>query len=131
MLKGQITIEYLLLGVIGLSLIFIALISLKGINQSFISGYNVLQFKDDVVNLNTAMDDVCVLGKGNQRTVTVKEDIALQKNGDIIRYSEGRGNNAHSIPKKLICDIETKHINSGKNIVRWDSLLNRIIVEQK
>jgi len=122
--------EYLLLGVIGLSLIIIALVSLRGINQNFIMGYDTLQFKNDIVNLNGAINEVCILGKGNQRIVTIKGGIGVQEEENHISRYKSDNVNIPSIPEKIDCNITAGHITKGNVVVTWNVMANKIELKQ-
>ena len=123
--KGQVSLEYLILAAIGLSLILVALISLNSINKKFMKGYDILQFKNDADQLNSAINEVCILGKGNQRNVLIHEDINVIQMGDKVRYVY-QNDIKNSVLKKSYCNLGITHLSKGKINIYYNDMLNRI-----
>ncbi len=106
MLKGQASLEYLLISLIGLALLSLSVVSLKGIASSAFNGGSAIAFRDSALQLATAIDEVCLLGNGNGQTVVLPMALSIyseqtsEQNGDAdldggawaVRFSSANGN---------------------------------------
>ena len=126
-IKGQITVEYLLLAIIGLAVISISAYALAKIKSSFDTSVKISRFSSDAENMYENMKEVCVLGKGNARTMKINEQIKISKDNGvlILKSSEGR------IVKKLGCDLEETSIGPGQIEIYWDEGMKRIRIQEK
>jgi len=131
-MKGQVTLEYLILGAIGLSLILVSLVSLSSISKSFGEGRNILAFKDDVNRLYHAMSEVCILGSGNRRIVLIHGTIHVQKNGDVVVFEnvDGALSEKNRIVKKLICSVEDTTVEGPRVAVDTNQITRAIQIVQ-
>jgi len=115
-MKGQATIEYLLLSLIGLSLISFSVISLAKIKGSWEEAYENTLFKSSATALASAMDEACSLGDGNSRTVYVKArmDISGDETGSGKYYALFSDEQGREMPIGTFCEIGSSSDVHGK-----------------
>ena len=90
-MKGQVSVEYLLLLAIGLVLIGFsvgALSVIKGM-EGEMGSLEMAQVSAGA--LKGAGDEVCALGDGNSRTLDFSWEVSLECSNDVIKASVGEG----------------------------------------
>ncbi len=92
-MKGQASLEYLLLAVAALAMVGLSAIFLKGLESSSRSGADALRFRHDGSMLKNAISEVCALGDGNGRELSLEREISTESakspEGWAIRLSSG------------------------------------------
>ena len=86
-MKGQVTVEYLLLFSIGLVLIAFAIGALAVIKDTNDQLASLEQAKIAVATLKSAGDSACALGNGNSRIVDLAWEVSLECEANVIRVS--------------------------------------------
>ena len=89
LMKGQVTVEYLLLFSVGLVLISFAVGALVVIRDAEASLTSLEKAEVAVSSLKSAGDEVCALGDGNSRVVELGWEVDLECSGDVIKASVG------------------------------------------
>jgi len=120
-LKAQVTMEYLLLTLIGLALLTVSIVSLGIIKQSAERSFRMLSFSSYVNNLYTTMNEVCAMGTGNSQSVSISyfpieityTDVGVRK---IYRFNDDAIN--ASIVKTAICPLSTGKIVKENAIIK-------------
>ncbi len=110
------TVEYLLLSVIALSLISFSVLALAHIRDSSARAYAALLFKSSAIDLGNAMDEVCALGAGNSRMVYVKQavDVSGGQSG-AMHYAEFQDSQyGLSLSRKTFCPVNSADSLHGK-----------------
>lgn len=124
-MKGQVTIEYLLITLIALTLLSFSLHALASANAAQQAGYEKAKFLSDANDLSHAMKEVCVLGDGNSRKINLKSEIKISRGKTVVM--EGVMENAtHS--EELPCTVSSSGTFSGTVYVKNDG--GSIVVEQ-
>lgn len=101
--RGQITIEYLVLSVVALALLSVSIAILLQINKASHQAIDNIAFRKSALDLYATVEEVCALGAGNSRTVTIKRDILVSRSGqDIILENKDIG----SIKIELVCPYD-------------------------
>jgi uncharacterized protein (UPF0333 family) len=98
-MRAQITLEYLILFVISifiLSFSFFALITIKDHSERT---FKLLALKSDSLKIYNAIEDVCALGSGNTRRISINVPINVSAETNIIVFENGE----HRIVKGLKC----------------------------
>ena len=101
--RGQVTLEWLMLGLVALALLAIAAMALSRAQeaQTTLSEQRVLQLQ--VEELGYYADQICVLGEGNARMVTLSsQSFELRYENGGLNMSMGK----HSASRSTICPIE-------------------------
>ncbi|MEK6982153.1 MAG: hypothetical protein AABX38_04445 [Candidatus Micrarchaeota archaeon] len=65
-MKAQLSLEYLLLTVVILAVLFFAVANLSKLNNAATLTVDSYKFKSDAQNLFNKIDEVCILGNGNR-----------------------------------------------------------------
>jgi len=100
-MKGQITLEYLVISLVALVLLSIAFTALFKIKEMSDASYELIQFKGAVERIHSASKELCALGDGNSREIDVVTLVKIEMHGDNVKYSHGD----HSIVRKLDCNL--------------------------
>jgi len=87
LMKGQVTVEYLLLFSVGLVLISFAISALVVIRGAETQLTSLEKAEIAVSSLKSAGDEVCALGDGNSRVVELGWEVELECSGDVIKAS--------------------------------------------
>lgn len=92
-MKGQLSLEYLLLALVALSMLALSALALSEIKKSADAGFGSMRFRMDASAVAAAISEVCALGDGNGRELRlggpVTIDSAKAEQGWIIRLSGG------------------------------------------
>ncbi len=115
-MKGQVTIEYLLVTLVALTLLSFSLHALISANNAQQAGYKKAMFLSDASDLSHAMKEVCVLGDGNSRKIQLKSEVEIGGSGKAITIKESGGNGTHS--EELPCSFSSSGTFSGLVYVR-------------
>ena len=102
-LRGQLTLEWLMLGLVALSLLLIASAAIARASsaQTTLSEQRILQLQ--VEELGYYADQICVLGEGNARMVTLSPlSFELRYDAGVLNMSKGD----QSAARAMICPIE-------------------------
>ncbi|HSB47418.1 MAG TPA: hypothetical protein VLD37_05365 [Candidatus Bilamarchaeum sp.] len=103
--KGQASLEYLLLGMVGLALLSFSIYSLSGIKSSMDENLAVSRFRDSATGLHNAISEVCAMGGGNSREVLLSSPLSVEtsdsESGLLAAYSYGN----LSIVRETYCEI--------------------------
>jgi len=101
-MKGQITLEYLVLAVVLLSILSLSIYALFQIKENAEHTQEFIIFSSDVNSIDSNIKNVCSLGSGNSRILEISTsiDLSYEEGGLIFIF----GN--YSIPKKYSCGIE-------------------------
>ena len=90
-MKGQASIEYLILSAVGLGLISLSLFSLSGIKSAMDRNLEISRFHDSSMMLHGAILGVCSSGSGNEREVDLSVPLSVRseefENGWVVGYS--------------------------------------------
>ena len=90
-MRGQAALEYLLLSALALSLILFSASALSGMKDSAEVNSEMLSFRSDALSLADAMAEVCALGDGNGRGLSLSADLAVESentdDGVLARFS--------------------------------------------
>jgi hypothetical protein len=105
-MKGQASLEYLMLGVVGVALLSFSLFSLSEIKSSMDKNLALSRFRDSAISLHNSISEVCALGSGNLRAVSLSAPVSAEtensESGLLIRYSGG----GNSIVKEIRCEVD-------------------------
>ena len=66
-MRGQLSLEYLIIAVVALALIAVSISALTKIRSDADIAYNNIKFKSTAENIFIAVDEVCALGNGNRK----------------------------------------------------------------
>ena len=115
-MRAQISLEFLMVTLVILILIGISLSVLANLKAQTDRSFELLNFKADALNLYSAAEDICALGNGNSRLISIKINITINKDSGLILF-EHSGNR---IVKKLECTLahEVNELAEGKVLVR-------------
>ena len=103
-MRGQLSLEYLLLALVSLSLISVSVLALGRIKQSSEEGFDAYKLKSSAEAFSESADELCAMGYGNSRTLHLYGlSVASQETeeGWLARFSDGK----NSIVKKTLCEI--------------------------
>ena len=109
-MKGQLSLEYLMLALLALSMLAISALSLAEIKESAERGAGAMRFRMDAAALAAAAAEVCALGDGNGRELRLGGRVAVEsekaERGWVVRLSDGD----RSLVRESACEAQ-----GGKN----------------
>gem|GEM_PF-759387 len=116
--KGQITVEYMVLTLVVLSMLSISIAMLIQINNTAHQAVDNLTFRKSALDVQATIDEVCALGEGNSREIIVKTDMSVEKNNAELIFTDKKSN--QSLALNITCpeNIYGSDINAGKVIIR-------------
>ena len=116
--KGQITVEYMVLTLVVLSMLSISIAMLIQINNTAHQAVDNLTFRKSALDVQATIDEVCALGEGNSREIIVKTGMSVKKNNDAeLIFTDKKSN--QSLALNITCPerIDESDINAGKVII--------------
>jgi len=116
-MKGQATVEYLILFSIGLVLIGFSLSALAVLSDTEASLTALEMGRISAGSLKGAGDEVCALGDGNSREVAFGWEAEIECAGDVMKVIVGEGSSVVSIEH---CKVSCFGVEGKEFIVRND-----------
>lgn len=117
-MKGQVTVEYLLLFSIGLALIAFAVAALAVIKGAESDLTNLEKAEIAAASLKSAGDEVCALGDGNSKVVDANWDVNVNCNGNAITVTSYNRTSTSGIER---CDATCGDKNGTRFLVKNDA----------
>ena len=77
-MRGQISLEYLIIAIIALALVTLSLSSLNKIKSNADQSYATLKFKSLAQDIFNAFDELCALGNGNSRPLQISMPASVE-----------------------------------------------------
>jgi hypothetical protein len=115
-MKGQASLEYLLLCVIALSMLALSFSALIGIREAAGRGASAIGFSKSASVIGTAASEVCALGSGNGREMRIDAPLNSESEkadeGWIVRFTPSDGQNI-SLLRPCHCEVDTLEGVSG------------------
>jgi hypothetical protein len=115
-MKGQASLEYLLLCLIALSMLALSFSALIGIREAAGRGASAIAFGNSASMLGTTAREVCALGSGNGREMRIHDPLTVESEkadeGWLVRFSPSNGQNS-SVVRPCPCEVETQDGISG------------------
>jgi len=109
MMKGQLSMEYLMLFFVTLILLSISAFALLEIKSYSEILSKKIAFKYSAVSLGNAINEICVLGNGNSRFVLIYEEILVETEEDVLILTSADA----SYKKQIFCETENTEISKG------------------
>lgn len=122
-MRGQLTIEYLFLALIALTLISASLAALIKIKDAGERSYHMELFKSSALDIYNAGEEVCAMGSGNSMKMRAHENVSILWEGSGVRfYSEplnisfSRASLCEYLPSDASANTEITVANQGGKI---------------
>lgn len=115
-LKGQITLEYMVLSLVVLSMLAISVSTLIEIQGTSSEALDNIMFRKSALDLHSTVEEVCALGVGNQREVYLSRGMIVSGgSGNILFQNDTIGD----MSLELLCskDISSSGSLSGTVMV--------------
>jgi len=103
-MKGQITLEYMVLTVVVIALLSISVAALIRIKDGSEDAMDIVLFKSSSRDLYNAISEVCAMGDGNSREVVLRNQVRVDSPGDYLEFSNPYINNTLKYEKN--CDVD-------------------------
>ena len=105
-MRGQAALEYLLLSALALSLILFSASALSGMKDSAQKNAEMLSFRSDALSLADAMGEICALGDGNGRELSLSAELSIESEntdeGVLVRFSSKNA----TLVRRFYCNVE-------------------------
>jgi len=111
-MKGQASLEYLLLCLVALSMLALSFSALIAIREAALRGASALEFEKSASMLGIAAREACALGSGNGREMRIESPVDTESfkagSGWVVRItpSESGGRNM-SVVRPCQCEVES------------------------
>ncbi|MFH1222374.1 MAG: class III signal peptide-containing protein [Candidatus Micrarchaeota archaeon] len=116
-MKGQITIEYMVLSLVVLALLAISITTLIQVQKSSVQAMDNVMFRKSALDLHSTIEEACALGAGNQRTVHLARsfELTLDRGSRKLFFKNG----STEMAVDLLCPLDVTAVNplSGDVIV--------------
>ena len=105
-MRAQVSLEYLLLSLVALSLLSFSVFALLSIRDYSNEASAAYTFRSSVLSMDNAINEVCVLGGGNGREVFLGTEVSVDSeegdDGWLVSFSHSD----YSIVKTSPCRVE-------------------------
>lgn len=120
-LRGQITLEYMVLSLVVLALLAISVSTLIEIQASSSEAMDNIMFRKSALDLHGTVEEVCALGVGNRREVILSRGIEVSRDEDSLLFTNDEIGASMAVP--LICpkDVETDYLGGHVIIINDDT----------
>lgn len=99
---GQVSVEYLAVSLVAFSLLSISMLSLIYMHEGSSLALEAHMFRSSALRLGNAIDEVCALGEGNGREVSLGTGIEVSSVDGLLSLKGGN----HSIVRSVRCETE-------------------------
>jgi uncharacterized protein (UPF0333 family) len=106
MMKAQVSMEYLLLSLVAITLLSISAFSLSKIRDFSDEASDVYAFRSSSISLSNAINEVCALGSGNRREVSLGSVVSLYSREGSGSWLVVFSHSNHSIVKSSPCRVK-------------------------
>lgn len=106
-MRAQVTSEYLLITLIAVAMVVASAGFLVKIKANADATYELAVFKDSVDTVYSDAEELCVLGNGNSRSVSIESTISVvrdEESGFVIFMLKNAPNNER-IVKEFTCEL--------------------------
>ena len=111
-MRGQISLEYLFLFVISLVLISFSIFALSKIKEAADVSYDLRVFNSSVNQFYNTAEELCAMGNGNKRTITLQSEIELSGN----EFSHS----GYVLEREFTCELDADGRYSGEITIEND-----------
>lgn len=127
--RGQVTVEYLMILIVALTSITISLTALNAVLNAFEKAKHMTEVKGDVDKITETVKEVCLLGKGNQRSIYIKTKLGISckkvKDAWEITFNySGTDTTSRWVP----CKCKGNNIKPGNVVIGWDEILDQVAI---
>ncbi|NYZ77459.1 class III signal peptide-containing protein [Candidatus Micrarchaeota archaeon] len=120
-MKGQITLEYMVLSLVVIALLSIAITALITIRDNSDKALDVVLFKSSARDLYNAMEEVCAMGDGNSMEVYLKKDVSVSDAGGYLEFSSPLPHVNGTIKYESFCVLESDADSLSGNVVVYNN----------
>ena len=100
-MRGQISLEYLIIALIAIALVSLSLSVLMKIRENADRDYALIRVKSASEDIFNAIDALCALGNGNSRKVTLPLPLEFYSEAKVVTA----GNSDSSFSHKSNCEL--------------------------
>ncbi len=115
-MRGQITLEYMVLSLVVIALLAISVSALIQIRGNSDRAMDAVFFKSSARDLYNAIEEVCAMGDGNSRSVHLKKEVIVD-DGGYLEFSSPDVNG--TVKYECACSVESESL-SGEIMVYND-----------
>ena len=102
-MKGQISLEYLVLSIVALAMLSVSLFALLNIRDYSSKASDIYRLKTSASSLGAAINELCALGSGNGRSVLLSTAISVEYADGVVAFSSS---NSSKIVQASRCQVE-------------------------
>ena len=123
MMKGQISLEYMVLTVVAIALLSISVVALIKIKDGSEDAMEVVLFKSSARDLYNAISESCAMGDGNSRKVVLRTQVEVYSDSysDYLEFSSPYMNN--SIKYEKNCNVDNAELEGSVIVTNNDGTI--------
>ena len=119
-MKGQITLEYMVLSLVVLALLAVSISTLIQIQRSSSEALDNVMFRKSGLDLHGTVEEVCALGAGNQRKVYLSRGMSVEGvAGESMTFRNG---SIANMSLKMVCPLD---ITADNYLNGWVTVTNK------
>ncbi len=115
-MKGQLSLEYLVVSVVALGLLAISLTALSAVRENSARSFSLLEFRNDADRISASVNEACALGEGNYIAVHIHTPVSVSCSDGIMTVSSEGHSKSFDVP----CDVEGAELEQGRTSVGVD-----------
>lgn len=116
-MRGQITLEYMVLSLVVVALLAIALSALIQIRENSNKAMDIVLFKSAARDLYNAIDEACAMGDGNSREVFLKKEVIVNDGVEFLELSSPLSHVEGAVKYRCPCSVDSGDTLSGNVVV--------------
>lgn len=125
-MRGQLSLEYLLLSSIALTLLFISISTLIYLKEYGDKSISKLIWRNTANEIMYSVKSVCILGSGNSRSISSNSKISGIFNEGILKISDSQ----NQISDHINCRVANFNLDKGKIAIKNNDGLIEIDLEE-
>jgi len=120
-MKGQITLEYMVLTVVIIALLSISVAALIRIKDGSEDAMEIVLFKSSARDLYNAVSEACAMGDMNSRRIVLRTEVEIASHGDYLEFSNPDIGNTIKYEKN--CEVDDAELEGAVVVTNSDGTI--------
>jgi len=108
-MRGQLSLEYLVLSLVALSLIAVSIAALSVIRENSLHSFSLIEFRHDADTVASSVSEACALGEGNYVSADIFVPLSVSYYDGKMTVSSGEYSESYEVP----CAVGDDEIGAG------------------
>ncbi len=119
-MKGQITLEYIVLTLVAVALLSISITALINIKDNSDNAMDIVFFKSSAKDLYNAIEEVCAMGDGNSREVFLRKEVIVANFGDYLEFSSSLSHIENTMKYESVCSVDDASLQGNVIVTNYE-----------